>query len=289
MNDTPDKSRPFIISCPVGCLSLRVPTDIVLAEGPLLRCSDCMQLVSQCTEERYRQSMVEFDDPRGTLPGPDSAARYAERMRKCLARIGSLLPRPPGEIRLLDVGCSTGAFLTVARGMGFITEGVEPAPQAAHAAQAAGLRVHQGLLEEIALPDRSFDVITLFEVIEHVGEILPIFRECHRILKPDGLLIISTGNADSWAASFMSSRWEYFQIGRHGGHVSFFNPFSVRLLAERSGFRIESIRTHGMRFYEKGEVHPVVYRLAKIAAELMNLPSQLFGKGHDMLVCMRRA
>jgi hypothetical protein len=43
-----------------------------------------------------------------------------------------------------------------------------------------------------------------------------------------------------------------------------------------------------MRFYEKGDVHPLIYRLAKIASELLNLPSQLFGKGHDMLVCLRR-
>jgi 2-polyprenyl-3-methyl-5-hydroxy-6-metoxy-1,4-benzoquinol methylase len=287
MADAQEKKRPYLSSCPVGCLSPLVPADIVLTEGPLLRCTSCGQLVSQCSEERYRQSMAEFDDPRGTLPKPDSTARYTERARKCLAGIARLLQKPPGEIRLLDVGCSTGAFIAVADRMGFVAEGVEPAPQAASSAQVAGLRVHQGLLEEIVFPDQSFDVVTMFEVIEHVRALLPMFRECRRILKPDGLLVIGTGNADSWTASVMASRWEYFHIEKHGGHVSFFNPVSIRLLVERSGFRIESMKTCSMRFYEKGDVHPIVYRLAKIASELMNIPSQLFGKGHDMHVILR--
>jgi|GEM_PF-302635 len=283
-----EKNRPYLDSCPVGCPSPLVSTDIILAEGLLLRCTGCGQLVSQCSKQRYHQCMAEFDNPRGTLPGPDSIARYARRARKCLAGITRSLERSPQEIRLLDVGCSTGAFITVAHRMGFAAEGVEPAPQAARSAQAAGLRVHQGLLEEIAFPDQAFDAVTLFEVIEHVRETLPLFRECHRILRPDGLLVAGTGNAESWAASFMASRWEYFQIERHGGHVSFFNPFSIRLLAERSGFQIDSLKTRSMRFYEKGDVPPIMYRLAKIASELLNLPSQLFGKGHDMLVFLRK-
>jgi 2-polyprenyl-3-methyl-5-hydroxy-6-metoxy-1,4-benzoquinol methylase len=288
MTDMHEENRPYLESCPVGCPSPLVPTDIILAEGPLLRCAGCGQLVSQCSGERYRQSMAEFDDPRGTLPGSDSTARHTRRARKCLAGISRLLQRPPEGTRLLDVGCSTGAFITVADRVGFAAEGVEPAPQAARSAQAAGLRVRQGLLEEVAFPDQAFDVVTLFEVIEHVREILPLFRECRRILKREGLLVIGTGNADSWAASFMRSRWEYFHIERHGGHVSFFNPHSIRLLADRSGFQIESLKTHSMRFYEKGDVHPIIYRLAKIASELMNLPSHLFGKGHDMQVFLRR-
>lgn len=279
---------PYLDSCPVGCLSPLDDTEILLAEGPLRRCSGCGQLVSRCSRERYLRFMAEFDDPHGTMPGPASEARYAKRSRRCLAAIARSLALPPQQIRLLDVGCSTGAFITVADRMGFVAEGVEPAPRAARSAQAAGLRVHQGLLEEVAFPDGSFDVVTLFEVIEHVRDALPLFRECRRILRTGGLLVVGTGNAESWAASFMSSRWEYFQIERHGGHVSFFNPRSIGLLAERGGFRVESLTTRSMRFYEKGDVQPIVYRLAKIASEMLNVPSRLFGKGHDMRVFLKK-
>ena len=284
----PEKNHPYLDSCPIGCSSSLVITDIVFPEGPLRRCSECGQLVSQCGEELYRQSLSEFDDPQGTLPGPDSLARHHRRAEKCLIKIGRALRKPPQEIRLLDIGCSTGAFIAVACRMGFSAEGVEPAPKAARSAQDAGLRVHQGLLEEVAFPDQVFDAVTLFEVIEHVREAVPLIRECYRILRPGGVLVIGTGNAASWAVSVMRSRWDYFHIERHGGHVSFFNPRSIRLLAERCGFRVDSLKTRSMRFFEKEDVHPFVYRLAKGVSELLNLPSQLFGKGHDMQVFLRK-
>ncbi len=146
----PEEKHPYLDLCPIGCLSHLVPTDIVLPEGPLRRCSDCGQLVSRCGEERYRQSLTEFDNPQGTLPGSDSLARYHRRAERCLVKIVRALKKNPQEIRLLDIGCSTGAFIAIANRMGFSAHGVEPAPQAARSAQDAGLRVHQGLLEEIA-------------------------------------------------------------------------------------------------------------------------------------------
>lgn len=283
-----EKTLPYIEMCPVGCPASLAPTDIVLPEGPLRRCADCGQLISGCTAERYRTSMVEFDDPRGTIPAADSTARHACRVGKRLAGITRTLGKPPQGIRLLDVGCSTGAFLTVACKAGFGAEGVEPAPQAARAAQAAGLPVRQGFLETVAFPDSSFDAVTLFEVIEHVREALPLFRECHRILRPGGLLVVGTGNTDSWTAAFMKSRWEYFHIAKHGGHVSFFNPASLRRLAERSGFQVYKVKTSSVSLFEKGNVAPITYRLAKMTAELLNLPSQWLGKGDDLLAFLRR-
>jgi SAM-dependent methyltransferase len=128
----------------------------------------------------------------------------------------------------------------LAQNLGFIAQGVEPAPKAAAAAQAAGLNVRQGLLQEMDYPADSFDAITLFEVLEHVREPLPLLRECYRVLAPRGLVVIGTGNTASWTAVAMKSRWEYLDIGRHGGHVSFFNPWSMTVLAQRAGFRTEA-------------------------------------------------
>ena len=85
----------------------------------------------------------------------------------------------------------------------------------------------------------------------------------------------------------MKSRWQYFQIAHHGGYVSFFNPYSMRLLAERTSFTLQSLETRNVRFYEKGDVPPPLYRLAKTASELLNLPARVFGKGHDLLTILR--
>ena len=281
-------NSPYISSCPVGCNAPLQTTSIVLPEGALLRCTSCGQWVSQCNEVRYVLSMQEFDDPQGTLPSAGSTARRFKLGGKWLGKIGQMLAKPAQEIQLLDVGCSSGVFLRIATQLGYQAEGVEPATRAAQAAQAAGLKVHHGLLQDIGFAAGSFDAVTLFEVIEHLKEPLSLLKECRRILKPGGVMLIGTGNAASWTAAAMGSRWEYLHIDGHGGHVSFFNPASMALLAQRSGFALEKIETRNVRFFEKGERPPAIYAAAKIAAELLNAPARLLGKGHDMAAFLRR-
>ncbi len=105
------KGNSYIQACPVGCKDLLEDTDIILHEGCLLRCKICGQLVSQCSQSQYQQSMNEFDNPEGTLPGCDSMRRHFQRTSKWLRQIAARLNKPNNEIHLLDVGCSSGAFL----------------------------------------------------------------------------------------------------------------------------------------------------------------------------------
>jgi 2-polyprenyl-3-methyl-5-hydroxy-6-metoxy-1,4-benzoquinol methylase len=275
-------------TCPVGCNAPLETTGHILPEGALLRCTACGQLLSQCNQARYLESMQEFDDPQGTLPRAGSEGGRMRRSKKFLDRIARLLGQPPGEIRLLDVGCSSGAFLQAAVKLGFRAEGVEPAPKAAATAQAAGLKVHRGLLHEVGYADGQFDAITLFEVIEHLQHPQALLKECQRILRPGGILLVGTANAKSWTMAAQGARWEYLHIAKHGGHVSFFTPQSMALLAERTGFTLAEVRTRGVRFREKGDCPQPVYRLAKLAGELLNIPAILLNKGHDMAVYLKR-
>jgi 2-polyprenyl-3-methyl-5-hydroxy-6-metoxy-1,4-benzoquinol methylase len=171
--------------------------------------------------------------------------------------------------------------------LGFAAEGVEPAPHIAEAARAAGRTVHTGLLEEQKFPAARFDVVSLFEVIEHLRAPLPLLEECRRILRPGGILIISTGNTASWTVRAMNARWDYFQIEKDAGHVSFFNPRSMALLAERADLEVAALSTGRVRFAEKNDLPGWAYAAAKLAAEALSLPAHLFGSGHDMLVYLR--
>lgn len=278
----------FLNTCPVGCNAPLETTAYVLPEGALLRCSACGQLISQCTEAHYWESMQEFDDSQGTLPKAGSEGGRLRRSKKFLDQIATLLGQSPEKIRLLDVGCSSGAFLHAAVELGFHAEGVEPAPKAAATAQAAGLKVYQGLLQEAGYADGQFDAITLFEVIEHLQQPQDLLKECRRILRPGGILLIGTGNAGSWSMAAMGARWEYLHIAKHGGHVSFFNLESIASLAQQNGFSVAAVRTRGVRFCEKGDCAKPVYRIAKIAGELLNIFAALLDKGHDMAVYLRR-
>jgi len=278
---------PYLEVCPIGCSAAIEETSLILPEGVLRRCTACGHLWSQCSEQQYWSSMSEFDDAQGTLPAAGAEDRSFRLGKKRLDMVVGTLGKAPQQIRLLDVGCSSGAFLQVARQLGFQAEGVEPAKQAAQTAQAAGFKVFQGLLQDADFQDASFDAVTLFEVIEHIKASLSLLRECRRILKPDGVMIIGTGNTESWTVAAQGGRWEYFRIDQHGGHISFFNPVSLQLAAERSGFKVVSIKTRGVRFYEKTDCSGLVYRLTKIAGELLNVPARLAGKGHDLLAILR--
>ncbi|MEQ1773351.1 MAG: class I SAM-dependent methyltransferase [Burkholderiales bacterium] len=281
-------TTPYVSACPVGCGAALEPTQLHLPEGSLRRCVSCGQLVSAASESRYWETMASFNAPGFNQPAPREIERRRRIAQRRLKTIGRLLGKSPPEIRLVDIGCSRGQFVDFAARAGFAAEGVEPAPDIAAAARESGLNVRTGLLEEQHYPDTTFDAASLFEVVEHLREPLSLLQECRRLLKPDGILIISTGNAASWTVASMGARWDYFHIEKDGGHISFFNPQSITTLATVCGFTVERIETSRVKFHEKGDVSPVLYTAGKIAAELLNLPARLAGRGHDMLAYLRR-
>lgn len=277
----------YVKTCPVGCRSDARETAIVMPEGALLECNECGQLISQVSTERYWATMRAFDDPGYSQLARREHERRVSVANRRLRKISRLLDQTPQQTRLVDVGCSRGHFLAAAVAAGFDAEGVEPAPRIAAVARAAGLRVSEGTLDEVGFPDGSFDALTMFEVIEHVNDAVALLRECRRILKPRGILCLSTGNARSWTVAAMGPRWDYFQIEQDAGHISFFNPRSVRALAARTGFEVEAIITSRVKLAERSELSGLAYRGLKVVSELLNVPARLAGRGHDMLVYLR--
>ena len=100
--------------------------------------------------------------------------------------------------RLLDIGCSYGAFLDTARQYGWEVSGVDLSQQASsYASSERNLSVHCGTLEEAKYPDHYFSVVALWDVIEHLDRPLDTLKEVNRILAPGGTVIIFTINQKS--------------------------------------------------------------------------------------------
>ena len=137
--------------------------------------------------------------------------------------------------RLLDVGCGDGGRLARWQTMGWEVEGQEVDAAAAERAHSLhGLRVHLGTLSDIALPDSSFDVVTMSHVVEHVPDPLALLQECRRILKSGGQLIAVTPNVNSLGHHQFGSDWMWLDPPRH---LHLFSPTTLRELGVRAGFR----------------------------------------------------
>lgn len=272
--------NPYIQHCPNECDSQLKDSSIVMPEGRLKYCPICGQLVSQCTEELYRTMNEQWNTDMGTWPSRDATRRFSHRKVRTIRNIMKILSKKDYGFSLLDVGCSSGSFLSIAEHLGLKPEGVERAEKPALYAKTKGLKVHVGTLQDLHLPQDSYDAITMFEVIEHIKDAVLLLNECYRLLRPKGVLVIGTCNTKSWTRSFMQNRWDYLDL--HTGHINFFNTGSMRSLAKKTRFHVHHISTCGVKFYGKGEVSYGRYRLFRIVSELLNLPSKILGKGHQM-------
>jgi 2-polyprenyl-3-methyl-5-hydroxy-6-metoxy-1,4-benzoquinol methylase len=135
--------------------------------------------------------------------------------------------------KLLDIGSGNGDFLKTATDIGWEARGVESDVIAAGQAQSRGLRTTVGRFEEIDLPEREFDVVTLSHVIEHVHDPVGMLRKALRLLKPGGLMWIATPNLDGAGHAHFGSRWIGLDSPRH---LVLFNRASLLLALARAGF-----------------------------------------------------
>lgn len=138
---------------------------------------------------------------------------------------------------ILDIGCATGEFL---RGMsnypGWKAYGVEPNHYAANLArQRYGLEVFNGTLEKAAYPNDSFDVVTLWDVFEHLHDPTGTLVEIHRILKTNGVVIVRVPNAYSWDARWFGRYWAGLDAPRH---LYVFEPMTLSRIFTMAGFEV---------------------------------------------------
>ncbi|MCC6232742.1 MAG: class I SAM-dependent methyltransferase [Verrucomicrobiales bacterium] len=104
------------------------------------------------------------------------------------------LPSVPDQLDLLDVGCGDGFFLSLVPGTR--KRGLELNPDAVRRARARGLQVQEGLLSAAA--EGSADVVTLFQVLEHVPQPVGVLEDAVRVLRPGGRLFVAVPNNDGY-------------------------------------------------------------------------------------------
>lgn len=137
-------------------------------------------------------------------------------------------------VKLLEIGCATGDFLKECkRKFSWNVTGIEPNKKLCHELKEQEISVINSTIEEVDIPPDSFDVICLFNVLEHLWDAAYSLKRINRILRPGGLLIIEIPDFDSLARSLFGKYWFLYHLPRHLSH---FTQDSITDLTAEIGF-----------------------------------------------------
>jgi 2-polyprenyl-3-methyl-5-hydroxy-6-metoxy-1,4-benzoquinol methylase len=204
-------------------------------EYTLLRCSNCslVWLSHPPKSAEMHAHYTQAYDRLISAAGEDSPVRWRHRN-------SALAPHKQGGA-LLDLGCSSGAFLESLKRENWSLHGIEMSAESAKKAQEkTGAKVFVGNILDAQFPEESFDVITCFDVLEHLYEPRKIVAKVAEWLKPGGIFYVLVPNIDSAEGRVFRSYWHGLELPRHLFHYS---PASLRFLAESAGLTPLSLET----------------------------------------------
>jgi SAM-dependent methyltransferase len=150
---------------------------------------------------------------------------------------------------LLDVGCSSGGFLSTVKGPAWKLYGIEMEESTAQRARATtGAEVFVGDVVAAPFLPESFDVITCFDVLEHVYSPREFLAKVQEWLKPGGIYYAMMPNIASWEAQAFGTHWFGLELPRHLGH---FSPRALRYLMNELGFEEVCVKTPPVSYIER--------------------------------------
>jgi 2-polyprenyl-3-methyl-5-hydroxy-6-metoxy-1,4-benzoquinol methylase len=266
--------------------------------GLIVRCLECdtVYRAAVITGDQYArlyQSEATMQTPfyLANKMAADPTVEPMPTFARGLKRLGEL--RSPG--RLLDVGCSYGAFMVLAQRTGWGTSGVELSESPAKfAREERHLDVFTGTVEQAAYPEGHFDVITLWDVIEHFDDPVSTLTEIRRIMAPGGILFVFTINQESLLTAvghllykLSLKRWKHLMALFYDVHHNFFfSPRTITSFLKRSGFEVADIQfgAANVRRWRTVPISPLMI----FGSDVIDFLSGLVKRRYRMLVYARK-
>ena len=185
--------------------------------------------------------------------------------RRRVARWNGLFSKPGTA---LELGCGDGFMLNALRSFGWAVSGTERTEEMAQfAREHFGLTVFVESTHPIP-PGQTFDLVIMFQVLEHLADPMPQLRRAHSLLAPGGRLIIGVPNFASWQAAYGKDGWFHLDVPRHLFHWS---PDSLREAASRCDMKVDSISFASIEHDPYGWVQTILNRQFKNGNRLTRL------------------
>lgn len=282
------------------CQSSSIKKYLSGAAGDILKCAECdLVFLSEVTRSEELEQMysedyfLEREDyffKDGVLDASGVEKVHIKDFREGLDWIESY-KKPPGK--LLDLGCAMGSFLSIAQKRGWECYGVEISDYAAGIARdKLDIQIFNGMIRDAGYPNDFFDVITLWDIIEHLPDPLETLTEVHRVLKASGILIVNTPNEDSLIRKV--SRFLYrgsagmikSPINRlyHCYHIHYFNTLTLSRLLNKIGLQVINSRRKVIPI-SRGRGSPS----AKAIVKLLSLAEKFFHKEYELFFIAQKS
>ncbi|MGH9460270.1 MAG: class I SAM-dependent methyltransferase, partial [Vicinamibacteria bacterium] len=196
----------------------------------LVRCRPCGMIYEN---PRYPAETILRGYTMADDAGHDS--QYSMRVLSFYRALRKMTRRlPPPGARVLDIGTAGGAFLDAAQRYGYTALGMEPSRYLVEKARSRGLNVEQGTIENHSFSGGSFDMVTLWDVIEHLPDPKAALSEVRKLLAPRGILLLNVPDIGTWQAKLAGRRfWWILSI-----HLHHFSTDSLQEICRRTGFHL---------------------------------------------------
>jgi len=244
-----DEPRCFVCGSERSTLLLRSANGF-----PIHRCADCGVAFTDDRDAPPAPALYPaFDQTRAStfLSTVRSALAVFLRQREAVVRS----MKPSG--RLLDFGCGNGAFARWMAGRGYEAVGLEPF-SLGEPVTSGNLTLLRAPLENAEASLGTFDVITLWQVLEHLRNPVQVLERLRRHLRPDGVMVVSVPNLRSWQSALFRGRWFHLDPPRHLVH---FDPDTLRGCLKRAGLEVVAERHVLPEYGTSGWVQSVLNRL----------------------------
>ncbi|MBU0929642.1 MAG: methyltransferase domain-containing protein [Nanoarchaeota archaeon] len=197
--------------------------------------------------------------------------------------------------KILDIGTAGGSFLKVAKDKLWDVEGIEPNKWLCDwALKNYGIKIKQGTLfdKKNKFKDDEFDVITLWDVLEHVADPKKTLEECNKIMKKNGLLVVNYPDIGSPVSKAMGKRWIFLL----SVHLFYFDKKTIKKILNETGFDVIKIKKHfqslslGYLVYRMQAYNKFLYKIGNSFVKLFHLDSLLipYWLGQTLVLARKR-
>ncbi len=227
-------------TCPI-CLQENRRQRYVVKGYPILECLSCGGFYLGESLKPTRDNAADYEEDyysRGV--GSTKLTGYFDYEAELKLHVRNfeqyirLIRRHSKGTSLLDVGCASGHFLIAASRAGFEAKGLDVSEAATQRVRELGFEAWTGSPDAVEIEER-FDVVTLWETIEHLPNPDAVLRRIRSWLKPDGILVVATGDNTSLLSRILGKRWWYLVPP---DHVVYYNPRALTIVLERNGYQV---------------------------------------------------